>query len=167
MSFVVAGSGGTIKSETAEGQLLEILNFLRLQEKISDKNPQGVNNVEGSFSIVSDGFSGSFDLPISFSLNSSGQPIISVPEYLTGVSFIPGNGGTFKSNTAAGYFVEVIMYMQALEATTLKNPQARNYVTGTFSSDNSRFVGTIFVPTTVSLSSDGHACFVAQEYLLA
>lgn len=167
MAVITPGSGGTIKSGTAEAQLLEILNFLRLQEKIPAKNTQGVVNVEGSFSIVSDGFSGSFDIPVAFSINSSGQPVISVSEYLTGLTFATGSGGTFKAATAAGYFVEIIMHMQGLEADSSKNLQARNYVTGTFSSDNSRFVGTIFIPTTVSIADNGHICFVAQEYLTA
>lgn len=166
MAIITPGSGGTIKSTSAEAQLLEVLNFLRLQEKIPSKNQQGVNNVEGTFSIVNDGFSGSFDIPVTFSLNASGQPVISVPEYLTGISFSAGTGGTFKSATAAGYFVEILMYLQALEADTSKNTQARNYITGTFSSDNSRFIGTIFVPTLVEIADDGHVCFVPQQYLL-
>lgn len=167
MVAVIAGSGGTIKSLSLEEQLLEVFIFLRLQEKDAIKNQQNVNYVSGSFSITSDFFSGNFDIPIAFSLNDEGKPVIATPEYLTGIDFSPGSGGTFKSSTAAGYLVEIIQTGQILEANSAKNPQGRNYLTGNYSSDNSRFTGSVSIPVIFGIDNEGKIYHQAVEYLVA
>ena len=164
MATITPGTGATIISATAEGQLHEIMNLLRIQEKDVTKNPSAFQNIAGDYSTVGDSYNGSFDVPVTYQDTGAGTRQIIGNEYLTGVTFSSGTGGTFKSSTPVSYFIEVIMYLQDLEANTTKNPNGRNFVTGTYSSDNKRFTGSVTLPVK-QLITDGHVCFEALEYL--
>ena len=166
MASITSGTGATLKSATAEGQCLEALVFLQLQEASTSRNPSAFNNVDGAIDTDDMLFSGSFNIPASQTLGSSGSLIIAADPYLSGVIFTPGTGGTFKSVTAEAYVLETLMYLQALEQNSLKNPQNRNFITGSYNSDTKVYTGTFSLPISLTLGTDGAVTCVANPYLL-
>lgn len=166
MASITAGTGATLKSDTAEGQCLESLVFLQLQENSTQRNPAALSNVVGAIDTDLLVFSGTFTIPASQTLGSSGSLVIAADPYLSGVIFTPGTGGTFKSVTAEAYVLETLMYLQALEQNLLKNPQNRNFITGSYNSDTKVYTGTFSLPILLSLGTDGEVICVANPYLL-
>lgn len=166
MASIQPGTGGTFKTSTVEGRLIEVVTFLRLQEMDSVKNPDDRNSVIGDFSINSSEFSGSYSLACSQAITAEGGISIVATPYLTGVTFAPGSGSpTFKSTTVEAYLLEVITYIQFLESVTSKNPQGLNQVTGTYNADTGVYSGTFAIPCSVAIGSNGDCNFSAQEYL--
>lgn len=72
---------------------------------------------------------------------------------------------TIGATTAEGAALEVLMYLQSLERDTAKNPQGRNFVTGTYNSDTGIYSGTFSFPCTLALNPDGSIKLSADEYL--
>lgn len=71
-----------------------------------------------------------------------------------------------KATTAEGLALEVLMRLQALERTPAKNPDNRNFVTGSYNSDTGVFSGSFSFPCTQTLDGTTGALIVsAQEYL--
>lgn len=167
MATIQTGSGETFKTTTAEGRLIECICFIRQQELDTAKNPNEQNAVIGDFSIGTFEFSGTFNIPCTAQLTTTGSISIVAAPYLSGVTFNPGSGTpSFKSSTVEGYLLEVVTYIQALEANTTKNPQGLNNVTGNYNSDTGIYSGTFAIPITLLIGSSGEASFAAQEYLL-
>lgn len=164
MATITPGTGGTILSTTAEGQLQEILGYIRQKEAVANTNPEEITAVNGSHSQNSLTYSGNFDFPCTQAINGTGQLVISATHYLSTPSFAPGTGGTFKSTTPEAYALEVLMYLQGLEQISGNNPSNRNFITGSFNSDTGRYSGTFSLPVALSLVS-GLPTYTATEYL--
>lgn len=167
MAAVTPGTEGTIKSATVEGQLQELCMFLQLAENTAALNPNTLDNFSLNHSPDTDSFTASFSIPVEQSINSTGQVTYSASEYLTRLSFNTGSGGTFKSTTAAGYFVELVIYAQNLERQTAKNPTGRNGIMATFNSDNTLFTGSLELPVIATIEGDGTIKYTTSEYLVA
>ena len=167
MARVIPGTNGTIKALTIEGQLQEICMYLRLGQSSSTNNPNQIENVVSvSHSPDTLSFGASFSFGVNQLINNTGQITYSAVDYLTGLTFTPGENGTFKSTTAAGYFLEALIYAQNLERQATKNPTNRNGVSGTFNSDNTIFSGSLDLPILVSVEPTGEIKYTADEYLL-
>lgn len=166
MSSITPGTGATLKSATAEGQLLEIFDFVQLQQLDAAKNPDGRRFLTSTYAINTGICSGSFNCPYTRSLNTEGQAIINIANYLTGVTFTPGTSGTFKSANPIAYAFEVLMYLQILEGDINKNPTNENRVSCTID-DNTLLVNSSFsMPFTHTLNSDGSTKLAGKAYLL-
>lgn len=166
MAAITPGTGGTIKSASAEGQLQELAMYLHLAEATPVNNPAGVDNISVSHSPDTGSFGATFTIPVQQQLNGAGEVIYSANDYLTGLSFNAGSGGTFKNTSAAGYFIEIIIHTQNLERQPAKNSSNRNGVTGSFNLDNTVFSGSIDLPVEAAIQSDGSIKYTVQEYLL-
>jgi hypothetical protein len=164
MTEITPGTDGTLKTDTAEGQLLELFTYLQLAEANAVKNPNGRNFISGTYNIDTLVFSGSFSLPVLFT-TLAGQISIGATEYLTNPGFDAGSGGTFTSDNPAQYLLEIITFLQNREADTEVNPQQINNVSGTLDTDSRLFSGTVSIPLTMTLSNSGDAVFSAKEYL--
>lgn len=167
MAAITPGTGGTIKSVTVEGQLQELCLYLQIAENSAISNPNQINNFSITHSPDTGSFTAAYTLPVQQSISASGQVIYSASDYLERLAFIAGNNGTFKSASAAGYFMEVVIHAQNLERQSVKNPTNRNGITGTFNSDSTVFSGSIDLPISISIESDGSIKYTASEYLLA
>lgn len=167
MALITVGTGCTVKSNTVEGLLQELCTYLQIGEFSAVNNPNTINNIIGSHLQDSKVFSVNFSIPVKQNLNAQGQIVYSALDYLSDLSFTPGEGGTFKSQTCAGYFMEVIIFAQNLEQNTAKNPGKYNYVTGSFNSDSTIFSGSINLPVSVSIDLNGGVTYLADEYLVA
>lgn len=77
-----AGGGGTIKSNSIEGYLLELFSFLQIREQVAAKNPNQENRVTGSYDSDEQLYSGSVSLSFALAIDSNGMPVIDVNEYL-------------------------------------------------------------------------------------
>lgn len=166
MATITPGNGAIFTSTTAEGQCLEALIYLQGREANSLANPAGEDRINGSFSIDTLVFEGEYRLTANQSITLTGQLSIAVQSYLDGGSFSPGTEGTFKSSTIESYVLEVLMYLQFLEATPGKNPQNRNFVTGNYNADQSTYSGTFSLPVSLTLNGAGGVAIQAVEYLL-
>lgn len=76
------GGGGTIKSNSIEGYLLELFSFLQIREQVSAKNPNQENRVTGSYDSDEQLYSGSVSLSFDMQIDANGMPTIDVNEYL-------------------------------------------------------------------------------------
>ncbi len=166
MTSITNGTGSTLKANTAEGHCLEALVFLQIQEASTLRNPTGQSSIDASINLVDLVFSGSYSIPAKQTLGSSGNLQIEAESYLSGVIFTPGTGGTFKSVTAEAYALETLMFLQFLEQDVLKNPQSRNFITGSFNIDTSLYIGTFSLPIVSTLGTAGEVITTAQPYLL-
>ncbi|QSJ17688.1 hypothetical protein JYQ62_02075 [Nostoc sp. UHCC 0702] len=163
MVQVTPGTGGTLVKETAEGQLLEVITYLQKAEANITFNPSKSDYVQGSCNLNNLIFSGSYNIPVIQSLSTTGQIIIVAKEYLTGITFAAGSGGTFKSNNPAQYLLEIVTFLQAKEATST-SVDTTDSVAGTFDIDTMTFSGSITLPLEMSIES-GNTVFSAKEYV--
>lgn len=159
MASITPGSGGTLKSTTYEGQILELAQLLETWESTPTNNPQSLDYVTVSHS--GGGTTAiSFNIPLQTRI-LSGQVDYFAAEYLTGVSFAPGSAGTLTDETAAGYFVELVQRAQILEA----QQSAADRINGSININNLRFSGSVTVVTAIAIANNGAISINAVEYL--
>jgi hypothetical protein len=167
MATVTPGTGSTIKSTTAEGQLHEVITFIGIRQRNSSTNPGEVENVTGQHDQQALLFSGSYQFNVSQSIASNGSLTLEAVPYLVGTGFQVGTGGTFKGNSPERYCLEVLMYMQSLELNPATNPQNRNFITGTYNSDTGLYQGSFSLPVIVAIdAASGVVNYGANPYLL-
>jgi hypothetical protein len=165
MTAIIPGSEGTIQSSSAEQVLLDCITLIKNLEKIPTKNPTNTNGVSCSFGLNTAIASISFQMPAKPTINDIGQQVQTPTNYLSNTGFIPGTGGTFKSSSIEGYLLEVITYLEIMEANATKNPNAQNYISSSFDSDNRVVTGVITLPIVFELGSE-FIKIMADEYLL-
>ena len=108
----------------------------------------------------------SFAIPAEQSISESGQVMTNASDYLQGVTFTPGTGGTFKSSSLSQYFLEVVTYVQIKENIAASNPQSVNNVSSSYDADDKLFSGSINLPISVTFDNTGHPVISAVEYLI-
>ncbi|WP_156119955.1 hypothetical protein [Leptolyngbya sp. KIOST-1] len=112
-------------------------------------------------------YSGTYRFDVTQTINSAGHLELEAQPFLVGANFQVGSSGTFKGNSPEKYALEVLMYLQNLENTPGLNPQNRNFVSGTYNSDNQRYEGSFSIPVTFSLNpTTGVISYGANPYLL-
>jgi hypothetical protein len=77
-----------------------------------------------------------------------------------------GTDGTFKSGTPEGAAIEVLEYLQILEASSSANPNGDNRITSSFDSDRGLYTGSFNLPVSLSLGTTGEVIYTAQAYLI-
>jgi hypothetical protein len=162
--ITTGGTNATLKSTTAENQLLEIISFIRVMEQNLTNNPQILNKISASLDIKTLTISGNFSFTL-IKTESDFGTLFKVSEYLINTNFNPGTGGTFKSPTPANYMREVLEYIQSLEANPNKNTQAINSITTSYDTDDLIYSGTFDFNLSLSIAATGAAVFTAKEYL--
>jgi hypothetical protein len=165
MVAITAGTGSTLKSTTAEALLAECLDYLQLQETTSARNPNLRDYVRINYDCNSYLFSGTFNFPYLQSQNSLGEKVSSVPDYLSGVTFSPGTGGTFKSVNPAAFAFEVATFLDIVERDVSRNQANHNRISLT--EDNERLIvsGTVTLPFVLSPNADGSRKMTITPYL--
>lgn len=167
MATVTPGSGGTIKSTTAEGHLQEIMTFISIKQAALSTNPSEVTNVSCNHNQQALTFTGNYQFSVSQAIDGSGALTLEANTYLVGTGFQVGTGGTFKGNSPEKYALEVLMYLQGLEQNPSLNPQGRNFITGTYNSDNGLYQGSFSIPVLLGIdATSGVVNYGANPYLL-
>lgn len=164
MALITPGSG-TLKSATAEDQLLELATYIKNLEQQPSKNPSATNKITITHNLTSLQATITFSLPAKPGINNLGQPITTADNYLQNTGFTNDGSGTFKSDKPENYFLELITYLQIKEADTTKNIDGSNNVTASYDSDENLFSGSVSLPIDVALQSDGSTKIQASEYL--
>lgn len=167
MATITPGTGGTIVSTTAEGQAHEILSWISWKQANSSVNPSGVTNVTGTHDQQDLIFTGTYSFSVTQAIDPTGSLKLDAKTYLVGSGFQVGTGGTFKGNSPEKYCLEVLMFLQALEASSTTNPNNRNFVTGTYNSDTQIYQGSFSIPVILGVSTaTGVVNYGANPYLL-
>ncbi len=164
MTGITPGVGATILSDSAEGQLLEVVALIKNHEKVPSKNPTNATRVSCSFNLGGGVANISFQIPATPVINETGQVVQNAATYLQNTSFAAGDGGTFKSTTIEAYLLEVATHLQIKESNTIKNPNNLNNVQVTFDSDEGIVNGTVSLPIIFEVSNGVRV--LADEYLL-
>lgn len=167
MATITPGTGGTILSTTAEGQAHEILSWISWKQANTAVNPSGAVNVTGSHDQQDLIFTGTYSFSVTQAINSTGTLTLEANTYLVGSGFQVGTNGTFKGSSPEKYALEVLMFIQALEADATKNPNNRNFVTGTYNSDTRIYQGSFSIPVILGVDANtGVVSYGANPYLL-
>ncbi|NEU76946.1 hypothetical protein PI95_031735 [Hassallia byssoidea VB512170] len=167
MTTIILGTGcNPFKTTTAEAHLLEIITYLQDKELDITSNPSNKDFVQVTYNLNSMIAIGNFAIPANQSISGSGNIITTAINYLEGIDFNPGDGGTFKSLTWSEYFLEVITYLQIKEADPTKNPNSDNNVLSNYDADDKRYTGSITLPIVVTFNDLGLPVIRAKEYLL-
>jgi len=166
MVAIIPGSNASFKSSTAEGLLLEVITYMQNKELNIASNSTNQDFVQISYNLNNMTAVGSFSIPTTQSINELGQIVATGKEYLQGITFSPGDSGTFKSSTLSQYFLEIVAFLQIFEDDPTKNTQSENNVFSNFDADDKKYSGTISLPLTVVIDDLGHPIIMAKEYLL-
>ncbi len=167
MAIITPGTGATLKSSTLEAQLLEAISLARKWELDSARNPSARNYIS-NYSLSASGFTANISFPCDMSLNTSGQPIFTIPDYLSGTGFTAGTAGTFKSTNIAAYIGELVIFGQLLERQSAKNPSSINNLSAEYNTEEPITLNAnISLALTLDIASNGKPQFTAVEYLLA
>lgn len=165
MASINPGTGGTLTATSAEGALQEILSFIRIQEQTAGRNPQEKTSVNARWDSNSNTLTGTFSFAASRTISGDGSINLAAQTYLQSTSYSAGSGGTFKSATPESAAIEILEYLQILEANSTANPNNENRITSSFDSDRGLYTGSFTLPISLSIGDDGTIVFVAPEYL--
>lgn len=75
-------SAVTLAATTLEGQLVELITKIQIMERTTANNPNNSNLVTGTANYDQGTFSGTFNLAIATEINTDGQAVTVVQEYL-------------------------------------------------------------------------------------
>lgn len=165
MAEITPGTAGTLASTTAEGALQEILSFIRIQEGTTGRNPQELTSVNLRHDADASACIGTISFSAARTIAADGSISIVATPYLQSHDYAPGTNGTFKSGTPEGAAIEILEYLQILEADSNANPNGENRITSSFDSDRGLYTGSFNVPVALALGASGEAIYTAQTYL--
>lgn len=167
MATVTPGTGATIKSTTAEGQLIEALILAKISEQDTALNPQNKNFItSASDNYLTKFFTFNASFPVNQSIDEIGKIAYSAPNYFNNLPFTPGSNGTFKSENLPAYIIELVIYIQNLENIIAKNPQGADNINGNFDTNGVVFSCSGNIPILVEQDSSGRTLISANPYLL-
>jgi hypothetical protein len=164
MATITPGTGATLTSTTAEGQLFSAIMFAEQQENDITRNPTGLNYVTPSLDYDSSNLTVTISsLPIDWDPSGNTLKLV-VPDYLTGVTFTPGTGGTLQSATFAQYMVEALIYMANYESDASKLIAGQSAkLASSMTLGMSTLSATFTIPVTVSFSG-GSSSIIATPW---
>lgn len=169
MATITPGVNASITSSILEMHLLETFLTLEIYESNPNHNPNRKNCLSAAYNIGSGLFDATFNLACDQYISGVGETTINIPNYLTGISFTPGNPtGTFKSATLPAYFIEVILYCDEVEKAVPNNAtDANSRVTIAYDAEAQQISGTIKLPCTVHADLlRGRGVFSPLQYLV-
>lgn len=165
MGQATPGTGATITANTLETQLGHAFWLLVQYQSLPEYNPAELNYVQYDIDPEESVFTGAFDLPCTREL-TGGKPAYTAINYLQNVPFTPGNpSGSFISLSLPSYFLEILTFMQGVEANPRFNLAAVNNLSGTYDTDTSIFSGQLSLPIRAVINPDGVIVTSFLEYL--
>jgi len=168
------GSGGTITGiTTLEDWTLAHINFLRINQANSAKNPNGLKylsvttNTEGAVS-------GTLNCPVMVGGGAGGSATITATSYLTDVTYTAPAGGDSSAPNEVQALIDAVRRQKALELDSSKNPNNGNYLswsvtmatTGSGSGTNATInLGFSGLPVDMSQTPNGQLTTEGRTYL--
>lgn len=127
------GSGGTISGVTIlEDWTVALINFLRIQQNNSARNPNSIRNLLMTTN-TEGAISGSFNCPVTVAGGADGQTIITASSYLTGVVYTKPTGGDSNAPNEVQALIDAVRRQRNLELSPTANPNNANYLSFGFS----------------------------------
>jgi hypothetical protein len=164
MTLITPGTTGTLQSTSAEAALVEILTFIRNNERLSAKNPSSRRYVNVDYNLNTGFVVLSWTIPSRVNITGTGSIETSADNYLTDVSFFSGTGGTFKSTGYTQSILEIAEFLQLAEQDSSKNPNDLNYIQSNYDSDTKNYSGNAQIPFNVEIDN-GFPKIVVVPYL--
>lgn len=168
------GSGGTITGVTTlEDWTFALINFLRIQQGNSAKNPNNLKNL--TVTVNTDGaISGSFNCPVMIGAGTAGAVTVTGSSYLTGVTYTAPSGGDSTATNEVQALIDAVRRQKALElAGTATNPTNANYLswsvamgtTGTIGTNGTISIGFAGLPGDMTQATNGAITTEGRTYL--
>jgi len=175
MAQFTNGTGGTIVGVTTlEDWTFALINFLRIQQANSAKNPNGLKYL--SVTTNTDGaMSGSFTCPCTITGGTAGGAVITATSYLTGVTYTAAStGGDSTATNEVQALIDAVRRQKSLELDTTKNTTNANYLTwsvtmgSTGVGSNNATINISFsgLPGDMSQAANGSLTVEGRTYLL-
>lgn len=167
------GTGGTITGVTTlEDWTFALINFLRIQQGNSAKNPNNLKNL--TVTANTDGaISGSFNAPVTIGAGTAGAIAISASSYLTGVTYTAPSGGDSVATNEVQALIDAVRRQKALELSGAANPTNANYLswsvsmgtTGTAGTNGTISIGFAGLPGDMTQAANGSITTEGRTYL--
>ncbi|MEG4577971.1 hypothetical protein QUA56_35795 [Microcoleus sp. N3A4] len=161
MAIVTAGTGATANGTTIEGQLSQLTHLINSAEK--GLASQRFNITKSDDFILE----GDFTIPGQVVYApSTGIFADSATPYLPAITFTAGSPvGTIKSTTLSQYFIDVVSYIIQWQNQPAKNPNNLTNCTLSFDYNSLEYAGTIILPYTSTMGTNGSIIETATEWL--
>lgn len=172
MTAIVNGSDATFNFAALEESLPALIRLGQISERDSVKNPSGRNYITSSENEDSATLTASVNFPVQLQIQSDGSIKIIASDYLTGVSYTSGTGGTFKASNWVAAIVEATIYQKGIELNAASNPTAANNISYSIQNaneslpQNANFSASYTLPLTYAMSGDGTKTSKGAAYLL-
>ncbi len=173
MAAFINGSGGTISGiTTLEDWTFALINFLRIQQGISAKNPSTLKYL--TININTDGaMSGTFSCPVIVTGGALGVSTIVATSYLTGVTYTAPTGGDSTATNEVQALIDAVRRQKALELDTSKNTINANYLswgvtmnaTGSGTNNATINLGFAGLPADMTQAANGSITTEGRTYL--
>ena len=96
--LITPGTGATIGAETLESLTMSLIEFGQDQELTAARNPQSLNYITSNIDRDGMVLSSSLSFPCNITPNPDGTLLITSTDYLAGVTFTSGTGGTVEAD---------------------------------------------------------------------
>ena len=179
MATITPGSGATITAATAESFLPAAIWLVQALENDTARNPSAINNVTSSMSDDSQSLTASINFFATVTDDNAGNAIFTALDYLTTPSGQPahwtaGSGGTIQASTIQGAIFECVRFIDNLENTSAKNPQAKKCVSysitsaslGSATPSANISINITNFPLETTRAADGTQTVKGKDYLL-
>ncbi|BAU63031.1 hypothetical protein STA3757_03860 [Stanieria sp. NIES-3757] len=163
MSTFDPGTSGTLKSTTIPAAFVEAVTVLQNREAAITTNPP--DNVTVSIDVDNQLATLALTLPITFSLDGTGKPVVTASDYLTSLSgsntFVNGSGDLASSNLTAAV-LELAQTLHAAEK--VEDPEIDN-IQISYDLENSQANMSASIPLTVAVNSSGKLEVTVTDYV--
>ncbi|MEG4010398.1 hypothetical protein QUA41_30725 [Microcoleus sp. Pol11C1] len=173
MTAFTNGTGGTLTGiTTVEDWTFALINFLRIQQGNSAKNPSNLKYL--NVTTNTDGaLSGTFSCPCTVVAGTAGALSITAASYLTGVTYTAPSGGDSTATNEVQALIDAVRRQKALELDTTKNTGNANYLslsvtmgaTGVGSNNATVNLGFSGLPGDMTQAANGSLTVEGRTYL--
>jgi hypothetical protein len=174
MAPFVNGTGGSLSGITSlEDWTFALLNFLRIQQGNSAKNPNSIKYL--NINANTDGaLTGTFSCPILIAGGAGGITNITASSYLQDVGYLAPNGGDSNAPNEVQALIDAVRRQRALELENGRNPTNSNYLslsasmgsTGVGLNNGTISLGFAGLPADMSQGANGVLTIEGRTYLL-
>ncbi|MEG5048583.1 hypothetical protein [Microcoleus sp. B4-C1] len=161
MAIITPGTGATINATTVEGQLWQLTHLINNAER--DLATQRLNVTKSDDFILQ----GDFTMPGQIVYDdATGIFTNTATPYLPELTFTHGSPvGTIKGTTLSQYFIDVVSYIVNWQNKKDKNPNSLTNCNLSFDYNAQRYSGSIILPYTVMIGTNGSIVETAIEWL--
>lgn len=172
MAAFVNGSGGTLQGiTTLEDWTVALINFLRIQQGNSARNPNSIRNLVITAN-TEGAISGSFTCPVMVAGGAAGAAVITATSYLTGVVYTPPSGGDSSAPNEVQALIDAVRRQRNLELSAANTTNA-NYLTwalsmgstGVANTNGTISIGFNGLPVDMTQAANGSINIEGRTYL--